>query len=91
MLDDLRGSAVECVSFKTLCCEPEPPSSPKLQSRTVSSITVKWNVSTFLFSQLFLFLLGLSSDVDETCCSGTPLCCSFKISCENDVIMKQKC
>jgi len=47
MLDDLRGSAVECVSFKTLCCEPDTPSLPKLHSRTVSSITVKWNVSIF--------------------------------------------
>jgi hypothetical protein len=44
MLDDYHGNMVECVSFKTLCCEPEAPSPPKLQSRTASSITVKWNV-----------------------------------------------
>ncbi|XP_064615415.1 fibronectin type-III domain-containing protein 3A-like isoform X3 [Liolophura sinensis] len=43
LLDDIRGSPTDPVSFKTLCCEPDPPQSPRLSQKTKTSITLKWN------------------------------------------------
>ena len=45
ILDDLRGDLTEQVSFRTECCEPDPPAPPKFSTRTKTSLLLKWNVS----------------------------------------------
>ena len=45
MLDDLKGSPTEPVSFRTQCCEPDPPQPAKLSSKTKTSLQLKWSVS----------------------------------------------
>jgi predicted phage tail protein len=42
LLDDLKGNMAEFVTFKTMCCEPDAPQPPKLHTRSVSTIAVKW-------------------------------------------------
>ena len=44
-LDNVSGTHSDSVSFTTTSCEPDPPQAPKLVSRTVSTLTLKWNVS----------------------------------------------
>ncbi len=56
ILDDLRGDLTEPVSFKTECCEPDPPSAPKLSSRTKTSLLLKWNVSILLIFVILFFV-----------------------------------
>lgn len=42
-LDDIRGSSVKGLSFKTPPAEPEAPQPPRLSARTKNSLTLKWN------------------------------------------------
>ncbi len=45
ILDDLKGDLTEQVGFRTESCEPDPPTPPKLSTRTKTSLLLKWNVS----------------------------------------------
>ena len=58
-LDDLKGDLTEQVSFRTETCEPDPPATPKLSTRTKTSLLLKWNVSVYCnissqFSKVFI-------------------------------------
>ncbi|XP_042900745.1 fibronectin type-III domain-containing protein 3A isoform X2 [Parasteatoda tepidariorum] len=44
-VDDIRGSSVKGLTFKTPSVEPEAPQSPRLYARTKNSLTLKWNSS----------------------------------------------
>jgi predicted phage tail protein len=46
LLDDLHGELTDPVSFRTMSCEPDPPSAPKLSSRTKTSLLLKWNTTS---------------------------------------------
>ncbi|XP_053404660.1 fibronectin type-III domain-containing protein 3A-like isoform X3 [Mercenaria mercenaria] len=43
ILDDLRGSPTEAISFKTSPCEPDQPQHPKLQQKSKTYLHLKWN------------------------------------------------
>jgi len=45
MLDEIVGDATEAVKFSTLVAEPDQPAPPRLQSKTKTSLQLKWNVS----------------------------------------------
>ena len=53
LLDDLKGDLTEQVSFRTESCEPDPPATPKLSTRTKTSLLLKWNVGVFCNISLF--------------------------------------
>ncbi|GFX61355.1 fibronectin type-III domain-containing protein 3A [Trichonephila clavipes] len=65
-LDKLIGSPSESVSFKTLCCKPDTPQSPKLQARTKTSLLLKWNSAVDNGAKITTYILeydeGTGSD-----------------------------
>jgi len=44
LLDNILGDATEAVKFTTLVGEPDQPLPPRLQSKTKTSLQLKWNV-----------------------------------------------
>ena len=45
MLDNIHGDATDPVKFSTLVAEPDQPMPPRLQSKTKTSLQLKWSVS----------------------------------------------
>jgi len=45
VLDEIFGNGTEAVKFTTLVAEPDQPMPPRLQSKTKTSLQLKWNVS----------------------------------------------
>ncbi|CAL1288525.1 unnamed protein product [Larinioides sclopetarius] len=65
-LNKLSGNPSESSTFKTLCCKPDAPQPPKLQSRTKTSISLKWNAAVDNGAKITSYILeydeGLGSD-----------------------------
>jgi len=57
MLDDLKGESVDAPSFVTLPCEPDSPPQPKLQSKTKTSLVLKWNAAADNGSKVTAYIL----------------------------------
>ena len=43
LYEALKGGASDTVTFQTLPCEPDQPAPPKLNNRTKTSLSVRWN------------------------------------------------
>ncbi|GFT38687.1 fibronectin type-III domain-containing protein 3A [Nephila pilipes] len=56
-LNKLIGNPSESASFKTLCSKPDPPLPPKLQSRTKTSISLKWNAAVDNGAKITTYIL----------------------------------
>lgn len=65
-LEELRGSTVKSVTFKTPSFEPETPQPPWLYSKTKNSLTLKWNGNNETNSKIKGYIL----EYDEGCGEG---------------------
>jgi len=57
LLDDLKGELTKAVSFKTLTCEPDCPSPPKLATRSKTSLQLKWSATETNGSKITSYVL----------------------------------
>jgi len=56
VLDEILGDATEAVKFTTVVAEPDQPMPPRLQSKTKTSLQLKWNVSFVLkLSKMYIY------------------------------------
>ncbi|KAG1708537.1 Fibronectin type-III domain-containing protein 3A [Nymphon striatum] len=64
-IDDLKSQTTDSVSFRTLPCKPDAPNPPKLQSRTKTTLSLKWNMAADNGSKITSYLLECDSNNNE--------------------------